>query len=313
MKTRRFTLIVLMLVGTLSAAISAEPPHTAYLFTYFVGDGADGLHLAASRDGLKWQALGDGKSYLTPTIGKARLMRDPSVARDPDGTYHLVWTSGWWESGIGHASTRDFINWTAQQDIPVMAHEPTARNAWAPDLVWDKKRREFLIVWATTIPGRFTETAGTSEDDLNHRLYATRTRDWQAFSPTRLYLDPGFSVIDATILPVDDGYRLIIKDETKNPVKKHLRHAIVKDADGPWRDFSAPFTRDWVEGPTVLKVGDAWIVFYDVYREKHFGALRTRDWKTFEDITSQIAFPEGIRHGTAIEVPGELLDRLLRD
>jgi hypothetical protein len=312
MKKSVLSMLFLILAGALSPAISAGTPDGAYLFTYFVGNGADGLHLAWSRDGLTWKPLGNGKSFLTPTIGKARLMRDPSVARDAEGNYHLVWTSGWWESGIGHASTRDFVTWTAQQEIPVMAHEPAARNAWAPDLVWDRSRQEFLIIWASTIPGKFAETAATSEDGLNHRLYATRTRDWKTFSPTRLWLDPGFSVIDATVLPVGDGYRLIIKDETRHPAKKHLRHAVAGDVDGPWGDLSPPFTRDWVEGPTVLEVGDAWIVYFDVYREKHFGAMRTRDWKIFEDITASISFPEGIRHGTAIEIPGELLERLLR-
>jgi hypothetical protein len=311
MQAKRLTVVVLILAGVLSSAVSAETPSKSYLFTYFTGNGADGLHLAWSRDGLNWKPLGNGKSYLTPTVGKAKLMRDPSVARDPDGNYHLVWTSGWWESGIGHASTRDFITWTGQQEIPVMAHEPKARNAWAPDLVWDRKRKEFLIVWASTIPGKFAETAGTSEDDLNHRLYATTTKDWRTFSPTGVWLNPGFSAIDATVLPVGDRYRLIIKDETRHPPKKHLRHADAANVGGPWSDLSPPFTRDWVEGPTVLGIGDAWIVFFDVYREKHFGAVRTRDWKSFEDITSGISFPEGARHGTAIEVPNELLERLL--
>ncbi|MGC4073712.1 MAG: glycoside hydrolase family 43 protein [Nibricoccus sp.] len=301
-------------LGFMAATVaSAETPKTAYLFTYFTGNGADGLHLAWSKDGLKWEALGGGKSYLTPVIGKSKLMRDPCVALGPDGAYHMVWTSGWWENGIGHASTKDFITWSEQQDIPVMAHEPAVRNTWAPELIWDKKREQFLIFWASTIPGKFAETAGASEDDLNHRMYATTTKDWKAFTPTRLWYDPGFSVIDATIVPDGDGYQLVVKDETKNPVKKHLRHASAGDVEGPWSELSTPFTRDWVEGPTVLKVSDAWIVFFDVYKEKHYGALRTRDWKTFEDITAEISLPKGIRHGTAIEVPYAVIERLLQN
>ncbi|ATC64465.1 glycosyl hydrolase [Nibricoccus aquaticus] len=300
-------------LGLITAAASAETPKTAYLFTYFIGNGADGLHLAWSKDGLKWEALGDGKSYLTPTVGKSKLMRDPCAALGPDGAYHMVWTSGWWENNIGYASTKDFITWTPQREIPVMGHEPAVRNTWAPELIWDKKREQFLIFWASTIPGKFPETAGASEDDLNHRMYATTTKDWQAFSPTKLWYDPGFSVIDATVISEGDSYRLIVKDETKTPVKKHLRHASATDVEGPWSPLSAPFTRDWVEGPTVLKTGDAWIVFFDVYKEKHYGALRTRDWKTFEDITAHISLPKGIRHGTVIEVPYALIERLLQN
>jgi len=194
-----------------------------------------------------------------------------------------------------------------------MAHEPAVRNTWAPELIWDKKREQFLIFWASTIPGKFAETAGASEDDLNHRMYATTTRDWKAFTPTKLWYDPGFSVIDATIIPVGDGYRMVVKDETKNPVKKHLLHAASDDVEGPWSALSAPFTRDWVEGPTVLKVGEDYLIYYDVYREKHYGSLRTRDWTTFEDITDRIAFPQGTRHGTAIEVPYAVIERLLTE
>jgi hypothetical protein len=34
-----------------------------YLFAYFKNDGEDGLHLAWSRDGLKWQPLNEDRSY----------------------------------------------------------------------------------------------------------------------------------------------------------------------------------------------------------------------------------------------------------
>jgi hypothetical protein len=300
-------------IDATSPALPADKPATAYLFTYFTGNGADGLHLAWSRDGLKWEALGKGKSYLTPSVGKSKLMRDPCVALGPDGTYHMVWTSGWWENNIGYASTKDFITWTPQQEIPVMTHEPTVRNSWAPELVWDNKREQFLIFWASTIPGKFPETAGTSEDDLNHRIYATTTKDWKAFTPTRLWYDPGFSVIDATIVNVGEGYALVVKDETKTPPKKHLRFALASDVEGPWGELTPPFTPDWVEGPTVLKVGGDHVVYFDVYREKKYGALRTNDGKTFEDITAQISLPKGIRHGTAIEVPYTVIERLLRN
>ena len=106
---------------------------TAWLFTYFTRNGEDGLHLAWSDDGLKWQPLNEGRSYLSPTVGhKGRLMRDPCITRGPDGTWHMVWTSGWSGNGIGYSSTRDFIHWTPQRELPVMAHEPTVRNTWAP-------------------------------------------------------------------------------------------------------------------------------------------------------------------------------------
>jgi hypothetical protein len=42
-------------------ATQPDAKKTAYLFAYFIGNGEDGLHLAASSDGLKWEALRGGK------------------------------------------------------------------------------------------------------------------------------------------------------------------------------------------------------------------------------------------------------------
>lgn len=290
-----------------------------YLFTYFTKNGEDGLHLACSTDGLQWQRLNDGKSYLTPQVGKAKLMRDPCVARGPDGTYHLVWTSGWNENNIGYAATKDFLTWSAQKEIPVMAHEPLVRNAWAPEIVYDVGRGEFLLFWASTIRGRFAQTAGSSEDDYNHRLYCTTTRDFHAFTPTRLFYDPGFSVIDASFLFARGRSYLIIKDETRRPPRKYLQIAECDDLQGPFRNLSAPFTPAglWVEGPTALPLPDGVVVYFDAYQKKHYGAMRSRDLRTWEDITDQLVMPdEGtpvrLRHGTALAVPREIVDRLRR-
>ena len=53
----------------------------AWLFSYFTTDSRDGLHLAYSYDGLQWTPLNNGKSYLTPTVGNDKLMRDPSICQ----------------------------------------------------------------------------------------------------------------------------------------------------------------------------------------------------------------------------------------
>lgn len=293
------------------ALLPSRAPAEDYLFTYFVGNGADGLHLAASEDGYHWVALSGGRSVLTPAVGPDRLMRDPCVTQGPDGTFHLVWTSGWWDHGIGHASTRDFITWSKQDDLPVMTHEPGVRNTWAPEVIWDALRQHYLIFWSSTVRGKFPETAGASEDDLNHRIYCTTTRDWVSFTPTRLFCDPGFSVIDATLLTGPDGRpRLIAKDETLNPPRKHLRLADAADTEGPWTTFGRAFTRDWVEGPTAISVGDETVVYFDVYREHRYGAVRSRDLVSWADVSARIAVPAGARHGTMIRAPRSVVDGL---
>jgi hypothetical protein len=310
--------LFLLLVFT-DSAFAAD---TAYLFTYFTKNGQDGLHLAWSEDGYKWQALREGRSLLAPEIGsKEKLMRDPCVVRGPDGTYHMVWTSGWWERGIGYASTKDFITWSAQKDIPVMAHELTARNSWAPEITYDEDKAEFVIFWATTIPGRFPKTDKGSEDDLNHRMYYTSTKDFVTFSPAELFYDPGFNCIDATFLQADGKRWMIIKDETKFPVAaKNLRIGPAGAVRGPFGPLSAPFTPAglWVEGPSAIKIGGEYLVYFDAYTQKHYSAMRSRDLETWEQVpVGELHFPfEGtpdrMRHGTVIEVPRELIEGLRR-
>jgi hypothetical protein len=312
MKPRVFFLL-LALVGRLLAA------DDVYLFTYFTRNGEDGLHLAWSEDGYKWEAIAGGRSVLKPEIGsKEKLLRDPCIARGPDGTYHMVWTSGWWERGIGYASTKDFITWSEQREIPVMAHEPAARNTWAPEIVFDDAKGEFVIFWATTIPERFPETTGASEDQLNHRIYATRTADFQTFTPTELFYDPGFSCIDLTFLRADGKQWAIVKDETKFPdPKKHLRLATTASVQGPIGPLGEPFSPSglWVEGPSAIKIGDWYFVYFEAYMKKHYCAMRSRDLQTWEDVTAQVQFiapgtPERMKHGSVTAVPRALIEQL---
>lgn len=304
--------------GALLAAAGLAAPSTyakdAYLFAYFTGNGQDGLHFARSVDGYRWDKVAGGRSFLAPTVGTARLMRDPCIVRGPDGTYHMVWTSGWNENNIGYASSKDLVNWSAQQQVPVMAHEKDALNAWAPEIIYDDKRGEFLIFWASTIPGRFPGTDGTSEDKYNHRMYYTTTRDFVTYAPTKLFYDPGFSVIDATFVKFNGKQHLLIKDETRNPPRKHLQVADAPDLQGPFGKLGAPITppKLWVEGPTALQIGDAVVLYYDAYITKHYGAMRSKDLVHWEDVSDKMHFPdEGtpqrMRHGTVIAVPEKVL------
>lgn len=144
MRKSNFCLII-MLVFSCLAQLSTAQANDAYLFSYFKGNGEDGLHLAYSNDGLKWTSLKNDRSFLTPAAGKDKLMRDPCLFLGPDGTFHLVWTVSWNEKGIGYASPNDLFNWSDQKYIPVMEHEPGARNCRAPEITCDPKTRIYMI------------------------------------------------------------------------------------------------------------------------------------------------------------------------
>ena len=299
-----------LLCLTLTSTGLAAADDTCFLFSSFRGNGEDGLHLAWSADGLRWTALGGDKSYLKPTVGKGKLMRDPCLLYGPDGVFRLVWTTGWYDRTIGYASSPDLLTWSPQQALGVMEHEPTARNAWAPEMYYDAGTRQYLVFWATTIPGRFPQTDQTGDGGLNHRMYAITTKDFATFTPTKLFYDGGFNVIDATLAKVGERYALVVKDETKTPVRKHLRVCWGDQAAGPFGPAGPAFTPDWVEGPSVVRVGDAWIVYYDCYTKHRYGAHKTKDFVSFEDISAQLSFPRDTRHGTVLQVPRAIVDRL---
>lgn len=295
--------ICLCLMFIWAVTLSAQSNKMTYLFSYFKGNGEDGLHLAWSADGLKWESLKNDQSLLQPKVGVSKLMRDPCIIHGPDGLFHMVWTAGWTEHGIGYASSADLIHWSEQKYIEVMKHEPTAKNTWAPELFYDKASKQYVIYWATTIPGRFTAGAEAGDAGYNHRMYYVTTRDFKTFSPTQLFYDQDFNVIDGTIQKVGKEYILFLKDETRNPAQKNLRIARSTQLLSGYGKASAPITgKYWAEGPTVLKIGKDWIVYFDKYTEHQYGAVKSNDLTTWTDISDQVSFPKGVRHGTVFAV-----------
>ncbi len=286
-----------------------------YVFTSFRGNGEDGLHLALSTNGYHWQALNGDRSFLKPEIGGYKLMRDPCLAQGPDGTFHMVWTSGWTtDKGqvIGYANSKDLIHWSPQRAIKLMEDEPATRNLWAPEIFYDRTAKHWLIFWSSTIPGRFPETDATGDDKYNHRVYAVTTPDFETFSPSKLFFDPGFNVIDATLLAAEGKFYLVFKDERKDPVEKNLRYAVADKPEGPFGPPSEPFTGDWVEGPSAIKIKDEYLVYFDHYTKPHYyGAARSRDLKRWEDCSKEMSFPPGHRHGTVVRVTEKVARALL--
>ena len=207
-------ILVSILFSFLFINCFAQDKNEAYMFSYFMGNGEDGLHLAYSYDGLKWEALNNNQSFLKPAAGKDKLMRDPCIIQGPDGKFRMVWTVSWNERGIGYAWSDDLINWSEQYTLPVMEHESNARNCWAPEVFYDESSKQYIIFWSTTIPGRFPATEKSGDDKYNHRMYYVTTTDFNDFTETELLYDQGFNVIDGTLIKKGSQYVLFLKDET---------------------------------------------------------------------------------------------------
>ncbi len=312
-RLRIMTALLLALFFITAGCRSKED--TVFMFSYFMGNGETGLHMAWSEEGINWKALNDGNPLLEPAAGKDRLMRDPCIIKGADGLFHMVWTTGWTDRYIGYANSADLINWSEQVTIPVMMHEPEARNSWAPELFYDEENGEYLIFWATTIPGRHSpiETS-PREDYYNHRMYYTTTVDFETFSETRKFFNPDFSVIDCTILEKHGMFYMFLKNENPIPPEKNIRYTVSDSPAGPWPvDVSEPITGDyWAEGPSALTVGDSVYVYFDRYIEGRYGAVRSADMKNWDDVSDMVSFPRGARHGTVFTVRRSVLENLKR-
>lgn len=297
-----------ILVILFSVVLASSCNQKAYLFTTFREPATDGLRLAYSYDGYKWTDL--DTIFLRPKVD-SNVMRDPSIVKGPDGRYHLVFTSAWkGTKSFGYASSKDLIHWSEQKSIPVMQHEPTTVNVWAPELFYDDVKERYIILWASTIPFRFEK--GQEDEYNNHRMYYVTTKDFQTFSETKLFLDPGFSVIDCVIVKRGkNDYVLVLKDNTRPA--RNIKVAFANNPLGPYSKPSEPFSPLFTEGPTVAKVGDDYLIYYDQYRDKIYGAMKTKDFLSFTDATKEVSLPQGHKHGTIFRVKKGELNKLISE
>ena len=109
----------------------------------------------------------------------------------------------------------------------------------------------------------------------------------------------------------EGDYVLVAKDNRK--ANSNLRVAFARNAEGPYTNpLSRPFTGIFAEGPSVSRVGDTYYIYYDLYRRHIYGASTTRDFIHFTDVTDQVSFPQGHKHGTTFRAPASIVEGLLR-
>ena len=267
----------------------------------FAGYRNDGIYFAISKDGYHWKLINDGRPMLKQSQHD-ELMRDPFVQRAPDGNFRMIWT---WSMSmpavIGYSTSSNLVFWSEQRQLPVIATIPTAQNAWAPAMYYQPDKKDWLILWSSTVP-----TDGKTSGVLDNRIYATTTTQFKHFTPARLFFDPGYDVIDTTLVPANDKmgqYYLLFEDERPTPVGNRILAAKGLAIDGPWRDISALFTETNSEGPTAIHVADGYLVYYDnTHDPQHYGAEFSMDLQHWFDATSRIAFPTGLGHGSFLHI-----------
>jgi hypothetical protein len=281
-----------------------------WLYVGFKDPGDKGLWFSTSEDGYVWNELNNGKPWVNPAIGMNR-MRDPFIARDPRQGFHLLWTIG--NQKMGYAHSNDLVHWSAPQTIPVLTDNPNVQNVWAPEMFYDQATKKWFVYWSSTIKGEFPETVGQVKNDKNHRIYYMTTDDFKNFSKPAIFYNPGFPVIDATILKEADTFYMVVKDERDIPLKKNLRMTSAKSILGPWSELSEPITGSWTEGPSLFKKDDTYVLYFDHYNGgKGMQALESKNLKDWKDISTKVQFAPESKHGSFVKITSEEFNALKR-
>jgi hypothetical protein len=308
--------------------------YEGYLFGYFTGEGSatgEQVYFAASRgnDALKWDELNQGNPVLTSSLGD-KGVRDPFLIRSPEGDkFYLIATdlkmhgNGNWDlvqrKGSRYVEvweSTDLVHWGQQRHVLVSPE--AAGNTWAPEAYYDESIGAYVVFWASKLyADNDPEHTGNT---YNKMLYAT-TRDFRAFSEPRVWVDPGYSVIDSTVIKHGDEYYRFTKDERNNTSTTPCSKFILAERSTQLRDTSYDFVADCIgkgsinqgEGPTVFKSNteDRWYLFIDEFGGRGYVPFETTDLASGQwTPATGYQLPSRPRHGTVLPVTKAELDRV---
>jgi hypothetical protein len=273
-----------------------------WLFIGSKKSGETGIYMALSKDGYNWAYVSDGKPIVRQSE-RNELMLDPFVLRDPDGTFHMVWTWSASSPAIGYASSNDLLHWTKNRKLTIPA-VPGALAARSPSVYYRESKKDWLVLWTSS-----SAAAGSPPQD---RIYYSTTTDFKSFTPPALFFDPGYSVTDASLLGsgMPGLFYLIFTDERTSPLQKRIYAAEGPSMTGPWQRISEPITPPWAEAPAPIQVADGLLVYYHrihnpqdpTHDPQDYGAAFTKDMTHWNDESLRISFPNGIHHGSFLHI-----------
>jgi beta-xylosidase len=195
-----------------------------YLLVHFTGESTVGeqIYFSLSEDGLHWRDLNRGFPILESAIGE-KGVRDPFLLRMVgENKYILIATDlriangkGWevaqfegsrdiivWES-------TDLIHWSDARRVEVGI--PEAGCVWAPEVIYDKAREDYLVFFASMVKEE-------KDAEAKQRIYRVKTKDFKSFTKAEKYIERKEHVIDTTIIEENGIYYRISKDETSKNI-----------------------------------------------------------------------------------------------
>jgi len=312
--------------------MSSSREHAGYLYVHFKREAADGeqIHFALSNgnDPLHFDDLNGGKPVLYSALGE-RGVRDPHIVRSPDGgrcyliaTDLRVYDCRDWDHLQRRGSrsimvweSTDLVDWGEGRLVEVAP--PGAGNTWAPEAVWDPEQEAFLVHWSSML----YDNAEHEGESYNRIMYAT-TRDFREFSEPRVWIDRGWSTIDATLIESEGLYYRFVKDERARDGQAPSGKSVFSETAGSltaakWKPLAEGIGLGLIsrgEGPLVYKSNteEKWFLWIDEFTpERRYVPFETTNlasgqWTPSEDFR----LPPDPCHGVVLPVTAEEYDRL---
>lgn len=312
-----------------SAAKKAAPNNkfAGYLFAYFEGSGNKQEHLrfAISEDAKNWYALNDNQPVIaSDSISTSGGIRDPHILRGEDGCYYIVATdmntvkNGWKDNpGIVLMKSKDLVNWTHSKIVlkeDYKEHFSDAYWVWAPQTIYDKKAKKYMIYFTLQRTGDGRKSMIT--------FYAYANKDFTGFeSEPKVLFKAKYNCLDNDIIERNGVYHMFYKGNIKNAEGKEIQNGIqqatAKKLKEPWKeDFkfidAYADSKIGVEGSGVFKLNDKneYVLMYDLYGSGRYEYQTSKDLNTFSTKPESFRKDFFPRHGTVCSVTKDEMERL---
>ena len=280
---------------------------TKYLFCYFTGNLPDEerIHFAVSDDGYNYTSINSGKPVIIQTKGK-KCCRDPFIFRDQNNIFHIIATDmrsqdGWsnnnsmiiWDSS-------DLINWHNERIIDFSRFEETksADRVWAPQIIYDKFRNEYMLYW----------THHNADSDLETIIWYAYTKDFQHLttSPKVLFKPKsGMCAIDADIIEHNERYYLFQADGKKETIC----YCVSDKPDGPYYepdDNKVSVADTALEGNCIYRIlgTDRFVMIADQFKKGGYFMQETTDLIEFTKVDESNFSLNHLkpRHGSVLHI-----------
>lgn len=284
-----------------------------YVMVYFKDQTQSG-YLAVSRDGYTFTDVNQGDPIFDGALlAEQKGVRDPHIARGPDGAFYLVMTDlhifgdrlgyrdtrwqrpeeehGWGNNrAIVMMKSWDLIHWT-HSDFRVDLAFPELGDidtAWAPQTVYDPTADKMMVYFTIRY------------ENARANIYtAYANEDFTALETTPTMI-PNIGGIDSDITFANGRWhQFYVSNAT-------IRHAVSDHIKSGYESTPGRIDPNTVstEAPNVFKrLGtDTYVLMYDVYggRPNNMGFSETTDFETYTDIGR---FNEGVMRGTNFNRP----------